>query len=350
MVRTRFVNGLRILNALPGVKFLFANPFRLTADKSTFYHPQELFALQLKRKPIRIKPPETKYKTPGVFTVRAFPTAEEINLEALLPVLEDALSLKAEHIQQSLDVLRAVNESTLGCESQEIYVFREGVVVLWNVPSIAINNILAEVHKFEHHRYANHVVEQDSETIGYVYNYNQEDYVGMTEKQEVMLSPTNTQWEKYVTSHVLAANVKLTVWERQLEKYIRDVEFITEDLKYGRQIRMSEHRVLRKHGAIFALRHVINLSSALLEPPQMMNYTIRLDTMYKDLNTFYAMQKRLRFIKEKMNHCLELILLLSAYLKDKHRLRLEWLVIGLILIELCFETFYCVDRFFPIFK
>ncbi len=55
--------------------------------------------------------------------------------------------------------------------------------------------------------------------------------------------------------------------EAVLDRIIDSIEFITEDLKRGGKIQMTQDEVLKKTGEIFALRHVVNLSSDLLDTP-----------------------------------------------------------------------------------
>lgn len=49
-------------------------------------------------------------------------------------------------------------------------------------------------------------------------------------------------------------------------------------------------------------------------------------------------------INEKLNHCLEITELISSHLNDKHHIRLEWLIIILITVEVCFEFYHYWNR------
>lgn len=51
-------------------------------------------------------------------------------------------------------------------------------------------------------------------------------------------------------------------------------------------------------------------------------------------------------MNEKLNHCVELIELISSNLTDKHHTRLEWMIIILIMVEVAFETLHYVERFY----
>jgi uncharacterized Rmd1/YagE family protein len=50
-------------------------------------------------------------------------------------------------------------------------------------------------------------------------------------------------------------------------------------------------------------------------------------------------------MNEKMNHCIELVELLSSHLSDRHHVRLEWMIIILIMVEVGFETLHYLDRY-----
>lgn len=90
----------------------------------------------------------------------------------------------------------------------------------------------------------------------------------------------------------MALSVKLGIWEASLEKYIDSIEFVTEDLKQGNKIKMSREDVLRKHGELFALRHVINLSSDLLDVPDFYWDREDLERLYLQTCAYFSISKR----------------------------------------------------------
>lgn len=50
-------------------------------------------------------------------------------------------------------------------------------------------------------------------------------------------------------------------------------------------------------------------------------------------------------MNEKLNHCVELVSILSSHLSDRHHVRLEWMIIILIMVEVVFETLHYIDRY-----
>ena len=72
---------------------------------------------------------------------------------------------------------------------------------------------------------------------------------------------------KYTFFNSIALSVKLGTWEAQMDTIINSIEFISEDLKRNRNVKIKKNEVLQKTGEILALRHLINLSSDLLDTP-----------------------------------------------------------------------------------
>ena len=50
-------------------------------------------------------------------------------------------------------------------------------------------------------------------------------------------------------------------------------------------------------------------------------------------------------MNEKLNHCMELAELVSSNLNDAHHIRLEWMIIILIMVEVVFEILHYLDKF-----
>lgn len=111
------------------------------------------------------------------------------------------------------------------------------------------------------------------------------------------------------------------------------------------RIRLSREEVLKKTGEIFALRHVLNLSSDLLDTPDFYWDREELETLYHTTCAHLAVGKRTRIMNEKLNHCNDLMDLITNHLNDSHHVRLEWFIIILIMIEVCFELLHFAERF-----
>ncbi len=97
--------------------------------------------------------------------------------------------------------------------------------------------------------------------------------------------------EKYAFSNAIGASVKLGTLEATLDRIIDSIEFITEDLKRGGKIQMTQGEVLKKTGEIFAIRHVVNLSSDLLDTPDFYWDREKLENLYHTTCAHLAINK-----------------------------------------------------------
>lgn len=110
---------------------------------------------------------------------------------------------------------------------------------------------------------------------------------------DIYLLP-NSNLDKYTFSNAISQSVKLGIWEASLEHYIDSIEFVTDDLKDGRKIKMTREEVLRKQGQLFALRHFINLSSDLLDSPDFYWENDELESLYQRTCSYFSITKRTR--------------------------------------------------------
>ena len=67
-----------------------------------------------------------------------------------------------------------------------------------------------------------------------------------------------------------------------------------QDLKQGTKISMSRADVLRKTGELFALRHLINLSSDLLDTPDFYWEHEEQEELYQKMCSYFSINRRTR--------------------------------------------------------
>lgn len=154
----------------------------------------------------------------------------------------------------------------------------------------------------------------------------------------------DSDMEKYTFSNAMSLSVKLGIWEASLERYIESMAYITGNLKKGSSLEISRSEMLRKTGELFALRHLINLSSDLLDVPDFYWDREQLEKLYQQTCSYFSISRRTRVMNEKINHCVELADLINSNLNDTHHVRLEWMIIFLIMIEVGFEILHYIEK------
>lgn len=270
--------------------------------------------------------------------VVAYSTAEEYDLKKLMQGLQQQGLYHPSSMSEDIhDVLHVSARYQVDREPREIYFFREGSVVFWNVSELERKNVLLFLKICEDESYDKDIVAEGNEKMVYAYTevFNK---TRLMNGRILLNDEGSTDLEKYTFSNALALSVKLATWEASLEKYVDSIEFVVEDLKEVGRIQLSRSDVLKKQGELFSLRHLINLSSDLLDTPDFYWDRENLETLYHKTCNHLNISKRTKVMNEKLNHCVELVELLSRQLTDAHHTRLEWMIIALITVEVGFEV------------
>ena len=244
---------------------------------------------------------------------------------------------------------------------KDIFFFADGSVIFWSIPELERKTVLDFLRQNSgieeaDGSYDEDTIFEESEMMTYSY-IDSEQNSGANHKSthldtrgyQIRLLKINdnnrTYLEKYAFSNAIAASVKLGALEAQLDRFIDSIEFLSEDMKRGRAVKVSRNAVLMKTGEIFALRHVLNLSSDLLDTPDFYWDRENLEILYHATCAHLAVAKRIRVTNEKISHCCELLDLVTNHLNDHHHTKLEWYIIILIMIEVIFEVFHFTERF-----
>lgn len=267
---------------------------------------ESLAGLQIKKRPIKKK--QTLDTDKGYFSVVAYATAEEYDLDRLRSsiIKEDLYEFK--HLPLAVnevgdisptdesDFLYVSAKIQFGDEPREIFFFREGSVVLWNCSELECSNVLGHLRHFEVDSYDQRLVQEESDMMAYNYV---SDRAKLANGNFYLSQNEDQALERYTFANALSTSVKLGIWEAALDRYVDSMAYVTEDLKRGRQIKMSRAEVLRKTGELFALRHLINLSSDLLDTPDFYWDREQLETLYSNSCGFFSVQRRTKvyFIK-----------------------------------------------------
>ncbi|KAK8761864.1 hypothetical protein V5799_026861 [Amblyomma americanum] len=329
----------QVLNshALQGERFYVSDQEMLHHCKVT---QQECICCgQLARKKPTPEPPVSS------LTAVAYSTAEEYDLMSILKALEEQGLYKEKVLSEDLtDVLYASARYQVNEEPRELFIFREGSVVFWNFPEIERRAVLQFLKPHEEQSYSPSLVNQEAEALEFVYHENKTRF----HDGNIFLSAEGeSDLEKYTFSSGLALSVKLAIWEASLDSYVDSIEGIIEDMKEGRTIRMTREQVFRKTGELFSLRHLINLSSDLLDTPDFYWDRPTLESLYLKVIKYMNINRRTKVMNEKLTHCCELMDLLSHHLEDKHHVRLEVMIIVLIMVEVLFECLHYAAKFVP---
>ncbi|XP_050725915.1 required for meiotic nuclear division protein 1 homolog isoform X3 [Eriocheir sinensis] len=252
-------------------------------------------------------------------------------------------NLDPQFLPDPSEVLHVRATYRLESEPREIYFFRSGAVVFWNVAELERNSVLRFLRTYQEGGHDKRTVVEESESLTYTYS----DTPARTKlvRDTIFLNPEGPMdLEKYTFSNALAISVQLGIWEAALDEYIDNIEYVSEELSKTGLVVLSEHQVLQRMGQLFALRHLVNLSSDLLDVPDFYWEHENLEQLYRKTSEYLSVSKRTSVMNVKLSHCVELMELLKSHLNERHSSRLEWIIIILIMVEVGFELLHFLER------
>ncbi|THD23312.1 Required for meiotic nuclear division protein 1 [Fasciola hepatica] len=144
--------------------------------------------------------------------------------------------------------------------------------------------------------------------------------------------------EQFAFSDALALSVKLSLLENRFDAVAVQMEPWIEDMKQGRQTSFNRSSVLKKTGELFTLRHLLNVSTSMIETPDFYWDRPDIERLHDQLRSVLSISSRTRVLNSRLNMCCELTQILSNHLQSRHSAHLEWMIIILILVEVCFEA------------
>lgn len=273
---------------------VLTSEFHTTSNAKRNFDIQPTAALQMKKRPLRKKRTEDLV-IDGKFNVYAYATAEEYNLEKLHTAItkQDLYETRKFFTNSDSDVLYVRSKYDFDSEPRDIFFFREGSVVLWNCDELETSNVIQYLHQFEIDSYNQEDIINENEMMNYTYA--NDGQVGTLKNGDFIIqNNSDVELEKYTFSNAMTSSVKLGIWEAMLDKYIDSIAFVTEDLKEGRKIQMTRAEALRKTGELFALKHLINLSSDLLDTPDFYWDRENLEQLFMNTCSYFSIQRRKR--------------------------------------------------------
>ncbi|XP_026360847.2 required for meiotic nuclear division protein 1 homolog isoform X2 [Ursus maritimus] len=269
----------------------------------------------------------------------AFATADEYHLGTLSQDLASRGYVEVTSLPRDAAniLVIGVEHSAKEGDPGTIFFFREGAAVFWNVKDKTMKHVMQVLEKHEIQPYEIALVHWENEELNYIKTEGQSKLHRGEIRLNSELDIDDAILEKFAFSNALCLSVKLAIWEASLDKFVESIQSIPEALKAGKKVKLSHEEVMQKMGELFALRHRINLSSDFLITPDFYWDRENLEQLYDKTCQFLSIARRVKVMNEKLQHCMELTVLMRNHLTEKRALRLEWMIVILITIEVMFE-------------
>lgn len=151
----------------------------------------------------------------------------------------------------------------------------------------------------------------------------------------------DTTLAKIAFSSGLARSTKLSVLEAMLNKYFESTRSIPSLLSRGSRLPFSRRFILQKTGELLEIRAQLNSYSELTDSlPDLFwdsRHDLGLEGYYDQVGKALDVGIRIKTLNQKMDYAQEEASILRETLSEKHSIHLEWIIIVLITVEVCFE-------------
>ena len=271
------------------------------------------------------------------------------------------IEIPVDHAQPSA----VVSTTGLG----DVFVFPSGTVVSWAVPEIILSGLVSDI--ISPAAVNPHPKTIEEEDLEYMIDNNREGssikgdtiLLGTKTKEsfsdsEMLKSTSNpkndstrpqdeirtidTTLAKIAFSSGLARSTKLAVLETLLSNYFLSTKSIPAKLSLGGRIPFTRKFIIQKTGELLSIRAQLNLYSELTDSlPDLFwdsRHELGLESYYDQVGRALDTNIRIKILNEKMDYAQEIASILRQQLSEQHGVRLEWIIILLITVEVGFET------------
>lgn len=216
-----------------------------------------------------------------------------------------------------------VMHRSYGQHKGDVFYFSYGCVIMWGLSQAEEQEILLGLKPFE----SAPVEIIESELTRYV--------VGQVAKisKDYITLPADDIVTKLAFSHGLAQSVKLSIFEKLVERRIENIRFAPESLALHGRIPLSRKRLSKMMGQIILDRNSINLHTDILDTPEFFWEYSDLEPLYRMIAQDLDISARVSVLNKRLDIVKELFEMLSNELENRHSSSLEWIIIFLILVE-----------------
>jgi uncharacterized Rmd1/YagE family protein len=207
----------------------------------------------------------------------------------------------------------------------QVFLFSYGCLVCWGLSESEESHLLLEIRAFE--KQPNEKVEVDGVSYAYGETANiQKDIITVPHQDAVRA--------QLAISYGLAQQVKLSVFESHIDQTIENTKHLPISLAKNGYIPMSRREISRKIGQLFMVRSLVNLHSDILDTPDFFWEYTTLEPLYQMTAGYFNVAQRTEVLNKRCDIIHELFQMLGEELANRSSIRVEWIIVVLISIEI----------------
>ncbi|KAL8659313.1 MAG: hypothetical protein Q9226_000486 [Calogaya cf. arnoldii] len=305
-------------------------------------------------------------------TVTAYCAAEQYDITAVADILKDAahhLDPYETGLYPQVVHIEVPNQAPArrleggGITTGDVFIFPSGTVVAWDVPestmSFLVSRTLApaavdphpeqleeeDLEYLEDPTRESSAIKGDTITLGT--KASPDSPFSTAPNQDTSNNPNQTRTidtvlTKIAFSSGLARSTKLAVLETRFSTYLSTTLSIPRLLSLGSRLPYTRTTILQKTGQLLSLRAQLNLYSELTDSlPDLFwdsKYELGLEGYYDMVGRALDVGVRIKVLNGKLDYATEIAEVLRGQLSERHGVRLEWIIIALITVEVGFAV------------
>ncbi|ORY58895.1 uncharacterized protein BCR38DRAFT_446919 [Pseudomassariella vexata] len=231
-----------------------------------------------------------------------------------------------------------------GINNGDIFVFNSGTVVAWSMPIDTVINIaskqLIRAAEFPHvdRLELEDLVYAEDETRDTSYMKGEDVILG-TKTEVTNGNKAETTLAKIAFSSGLARSPKLAVLENNMNDFLSESRTMANSLAGGSGVVLDRRLIMKKTGELCSLRSQLNHYSELTDslPDAFWDKEARLEEYYERVGNVLDVRSRIGVLNRKIDYAHELVSIYREMTSESHGIKLEWVIIILISIEVLFE-------------
>jgi uncharacterized Rmd1/YagE family protein len=235
----------------------------------------------------------------------------------------------------------------------DIFIFKFGTIVAWNVDEDeVINQIIplfneAEINSYYYQSEDLDFIEFDVTNSSPINNNKSNESFVSQETEIICLNVPSTQQkilDMLAFSYGISRSTRLAILEEAVETHIDMTRSTIDKLSKGQKIAVDPKEAMKLSGRLLLLRGKLNLYSELVETPDIYWSESRLEKIHEKISNALDISKRVHILNRKLDYLSEEAEALIAIMSKRTEVKLELIIIYLIVIEVCYETYHFYER------
>ena len=138
-------------------------------------------------------------------------------------------------------------------------------------------------------------------------------------------------------SYALAQSIKLSLYQNLLSDMTEQYGVLIEQLAQTGGIYLKRRAITKIIGRIFWVKSLVNLRGEFLHLPNYIWQHVNVESVYTMIERYMDMPKRIEMLNQKLDVLNEVFHILSDHLQHQQSVKLEWIIIILLVIEVIFN-------------